>query len=73
MTSFTVELPADENEAILIPGIEALISIVDDDIDEAEEQIFIVLFDIIDAVSPETVNIIISMTLCIIQDNDGKF
>ena len=50
----------------------APIPIVDDDIDEAEEQEFVVTLNIIDAVDESSLNIGRNVTIGIIQDNDGK-
>lgn len=62
-----VQFPADENEPSSVNDISAFIPIVDDDIDEAPMQTFIVLLE-----STNAVSITRGVATCNILDNDGK-
>ena len=72
ITTFNVIFPADEDEASPITGVNAPIPILDDDINEAVEQYFIVQLIIASAVDPDTLNIGCDVATCIIQDDDGE-
>lgn len=67
-----VIFPADENETEAIIKMNASITIFDDDINEAEEQIFIILLEVVDLVNPDAINIQLTVASCHIIDNDGK-
>lgn len=68
----TVTFPADEG-ATFISEIGAFIPIVDDDIDESIEQIFIAHLEVIEATNFALLNnTICSTALCRIMDNDGE-
>jgi hypothetical protein len=69
-TAFNVTYPADEG-VDPVPRIPAFINVTDDDVNEAREQTFIVLLEIVEAVNS---NITVTRTnsTCVIVDNDGK-
>jgi len=69
---FNVTFPSDERRASPIADVPSPIMIVDDEIDEAEEQFFIVYLEIIEAVEPNLITITRANSTCIIVDNDGK-
>ena len=74
-TVFTVVYPADEGQDS-ITQIDAFIPVMDDDIDENEEQTFIVFFEVINATN---IDLIVeteesrSHAVCRIIDDDRKF
>ena len=70
-TIFNVTFPSDEGH-LPIADVPAPIMIVDDPIDEAEEQFFIVYMQIIEAVEPNMITVTRANSTCIIVDNDGK-
>lgn len=73
-TVFTVLFPADENMSTPISEVLAPISVVDDDIDEAEEQVFIAFLEVVDAVTLGSLSTgPRNVAECIIVDNDSKY
>ena len=68
-TSFNVDFPADERSFV----IDVPISVVDDNINENEEQLFVVLMEVANATNfllLDSTNG--NLSLCRIVDNDGK-
>ena len=63
---------ADENEPASTNEIEVLVPIADDAINEASEQIFVVILNLTDSVNPCGVLISRVSSLCRIIDNDRK-
>ena len=70
-SAFEVVFPPDENGA-LIADIDAFIPIVDDDINEAASQYFVVHIELLSAVNPALIQVPRATSNCIILDNDGK-
>ena len=64
--------PADENLIMNIADVEEFIPIVDDEIDEAQEQVFIILLEVLDAVNFDLITITRSTSLGRIVDNDRE-
>ena len=62
--------PADEISRI--SGVEAFIPIADDEINEAWEQVFVVLLQVEEAVNSDLITITRADSTCVIIDNDGK-
>ena len=69
-TIFNLTFGADE---LAISVIRALIPIVDDVIDEADNQFFIVFLEVVDAVNMDLVDIGRTLSRGTIVDNDGKY
>ena len=69
--SFSVIFPADENLTYPIRRIDAFISTVDDDVNEAE-QVFVVSFNVENATNPILVTVSDFRSLCFIRDNDRE-
>ena len=63
--------PSDEQRVIF--DVQANIRIFDDEINEAQEQSFVVLLEIVDAVNPDLISISRSSSTCHIIDGDGEF
>ena len=63
--------PADEGVNI-VQGIPAPIRVIDDDVNEAREQTFIVLLEIERAVNTDLITITRNNSFCVIIDNDGE-
>ena len=61
--------PADE--VLNIPDVVEFIPIVDDEIDEAHEQVFIMLLKVLEAVNFDLITITRSTSFGRIIDNDG--
>ena len=72
-TIFNITFAADENAAVAISDISALIPIVDDDKDEADIQFFIAFLEVVDAVNMDLIDIGRTFSRGIIVDNDGKW
>ena len=68
-TAFNVLFPADE--VLNIPDVVEFIPIVDDEIDEAHEQVFIMLLKVLEAVNFDLITITRSTSFGRIIDNDG--
>ncbi len=64
--------PADEGIAT-IAEIDAFVSIANDDIDENEEQVFMVLFEVVQAVNVGLLTSDRYLSVCRIIDNDRKY
>ena len=60
--------PVDEG----LNHVELTIPIVDDDIDEADEQVFIILLEVIYATNVDKVNIFQGTSIGRIRDNESK-
>ena len=61
--------PADE--IMNIADVEEFIPIVDDEIDEAQEQVFIILLEVLEAVNFDLLRITRSTSFGRVIDNDG--
>lgn len=61
--------PADEF-GNAIGSVDAFIPVVDDDINERLDQVFIVLLEVVDAIKPVLVNN--ALATCVIFDNDRR-
>ena len=72
-TIFNLTFGADELAPVSISEIRALVPIVDDVIDEADNQFFIVFLEVVDAVNMDLVDIGRTFSRVIIVDNDGKY
>ena len=68
----TVTFQADENDPVPINEIQLQALIVDDVINEADEQDFVVILNVTDAVNPAGIVISRVSSLCRIIDNDRK-
>lgn len=66
----TVLFPADEDKPLV--SMEVPIHINDDEIDEAEEQVFFVALEMANATNPGSVLLKRNLSRCVIVDNDGK-
>ena len=64
--------PADEDMPLSIADVDAFISIVDDDIDEADDQFFMAYLERVNATNPELAILERVVSTCIIVDNDRK-
>ena len=62
--------PADE--IVNIADVEKFIPIEDDEIDEAQEQVFIILLEVLEAVNFDLITITRSVSFGRIIDNDGE-
>ena len=62
--------PADE--FLNIADVDESIPIVDDDIDEAQEQVFIILLEVLEAVNFDLITITRNTSFGRIIDNDGE-
>ena len=51
---------------------QAFIPVVDDEINEAEQQVFIILLEVQEAVNSDLIVITRTYSTCIIIDNDGE-
>ena len=69
-TAFNVIFPADE--IVNIADVEEFIPIVDDEIDEAQEQVFIILLEVLEAVNFDLITITRNTSFDRILDNDGE-
>ena len=69
-TAFNVIFPADE--IVNIADVEEFIPIVDDEIDEAQEQVFIILLEVLEAVNFDLIRITRNTSFGRIIDNDGE-
>ena len=64
--------PADESQPTPTLTVDAPIQIFDDDVDEAEFQVFIAYLELVSAMKEETVQLITIMSSCRIVDNDRE-
>ena len=72
-TSFNVTFPADEGR-IPITSVDVRVSIVDDNINERFEQLFLIGAEVVEATNPSTIdNSQRNVSIGIIDDNDGEF
>ena len=72
-SSFNVVFPADEDNNT-VADVDAFISIVDDEINEHMEQVFVALLEVLSAVNIELLNVTErNLTVCRIVDNDRKY
>ena len=71
-TVLTVTFPADEAESSLVLSVPAPILVVNDELNEAPEQFFIVHMELEDAINTALVEEQRTVATCAIQDNDGK-
>ena len=71
-TVFEVVFPADE---LIDPvgSVDAFISVVDDDINENSEQLFVVVVEAAGAINSRLLSITRNLTICRLMDNDRKF
>ncbi len=73
-TSFEVEFKADEGTDDIIPSIDVRVGIVDDNINERFEQLFLIPMEVASAINPETIDTTErNVTIGIIGDNDGEW
>ena len=71
-SSFNVVFPADEG-LNTVADVDAFISIVDDEINEHMEQVFVALLEVFSAVNIESLNMTErNLAVCRIMDNDRK-
>ena len=52
--------------------VDAFIAIVDDDVDEATQQFFVVHLEIVNAVNLSLISLSRTFSTCIVVDNDSK-
>ena len=72
-TSFNVTFPADEGRSP-ITSVEVRVDIVDDNINERFEQLFLIGAEVVEATNPSAIdNTQTNVTIGIIVDNDGEF
>ena len=72
-TSFNVTFPADEGRSP-ITSVEVRVGIVDDNINERFEQLFLIGAEVVGATNPSAIeNTQANVTIGIIVDNDGEF
>ena len=71
--AFTVEFPANEGAPSPTLTQSAPVAIVDDALNEAEEQYFIVCFEIVHAVNRDSLDIDRDVAAVVIGNNDGKY
>ena len=71
-TAFNVIFPADEDEESPITIVNAPVPIVDDATDEAEEQSFMILLEVLNATDIDALTIDRSVATGIIQDDDSE-
>ena len=65
--------PADEGSATFINIIDNIrVAVVDDDINERFEQLFLIVVEVVEALNPSTIGITRNTTIGIIVDNDRK-
>lgn len=71
--ALTIMFPPDEDEASPITRVPASIPIVDDEVDEAREQVFIVYMEVLNATNRELlITDEQNVSICTIIDNDRK-
>ncbi len=71
-TVLAVTFPADEAPSETIFYVDVPITIVDDDINEAEQN-FIVYFEVIDAINENLILSERNVAVCTITDEDGEY
>jgi len=71
-TSFNVTFPADELPAALVTNIDVRVNIVDDDVNEKYQQIFLIGAEIAEAPNTSIINIGRNVTAGIIIDDDNR-
>ena len=65
--------PADEGSATVTNSIDSIkVAVVDDDINERFEQLFLIKVEVVEAKNPSTIDITRGTTIGIIVDNDRK-
>ena len=66
--------PADEGSSTVINSIDSIrVAVVDDDINERFEQLFLIVAEVVEALNPSTIdNTDRNTTIGIIVDNDRK-
>ena len=69
-TAFDITFPADEFGNIA--DVPEAISIVDDEIDEAQEQFFIIVLEVLEAVNFDLLRITRNISVGTIVDNEGE-
>ena len=69
-TPFNVTFPADE--FVNIADVSEFIPIVDDEIDEAQQQNFVIVLEVLDAVNFDLITITRKISFGRIIDNDGE-
>ena len=67
-----IEITFEPDEINTILDIPVPITIFDDEINEAEEEIFVAVLQLVDAINPSQVDFS-DATLCRITDNDRKY
>ena len=71
-TAVIMSFPADEGQDERRPVVTVPIDIVDDQVNEAERQYFVVHLEVISAVSVDLITIGEDRSICSIEDNDSK-
>ena len=72
-TCFNITFPADERSGTVINSIDSVrFAVVDDDINERFEQLFLIVVEVVKALNPSTIDITRNTTIGIIVDNDRK-
>ena len=65
--------PADKGSGTVINSIDRIrVAVVDDDINERLEQLFLIVVEVVEALNPSTIDITRNTTIGIIVDNDRK-
>ena len=74
-TTLFAEFPIDEGRSNPVISVEVAIPIVDDNIDEADEQVFIIFLEVINATNFDNLNIPEDRKVSIgrIIDNESKY
>ena len=68
----TLTFQADENQMAPTNEVELRVPIIDDAINEANEQDFVVILNLTDSINPAMITISRESSLCRIIDNDRK-
>ena len=65
--------PADKGSGTIINSIDRIrVAVVDDDINERFEQLFLIVVEVVEAINPSEIDITRDTTIGIIVDNDRK-
>ena len=67
-----ITFPANENMLRPITEVQADVTIVDDEINEADEQQFIVFLEVVSGIDTSHIRIVQNMSICHIIDDDRK-
>ena len=69
-TTLTVTFQSDEDDPV--NELSVPVAIVDDDVDEASEQDFVVVLKLSESINPERISLGRNVSLCRITDDDSK-